>query len=362
MKTFNGSVCINQYYKRLACLLRMAFYAVARGKTPGVYHSWEECSKEVSGFHGAVYKKFGQEKDALEFIQRNRSGLNSASRNSENNILISAAADNRINSLKSPVTSNGTSSMKRKSSTDRSESSSSQVKVRVMERLQAMQDKLEAACNMFKDLVNEVKSIKEELSNGSQTPRKAILIDIEDASNLETSSSSFHVACTSSQRPEDQQSSGGKPSNVFKVDSEGFVEVYTDGACTNNGYSRAKAGVGVWFGDGHSLNVSEPVKGRVTNNSAEIEAVTLAILHAKGADSSFLINAITKWIKNWKRNNWKTANGEPVKNKDELILLDKVKEGIEVKFVHVSGHVGIHGNEAADALARAGAEKYIPTP
>lgn len=32
-----------------------------------------------------------------------------------------------------------------------------------------------------------------------------------------------------------------------------FVVVYTDGACENNGFKGAKAGVGVWFGDDHPL-------------------------------------------------------------------------------------------------------------
>lgn len=34
---------------------------------------------------------------------------------------------------------------------------------------------------------------------------------------------------------------------------DGYVVVYTDGACTNNGYKGAKAGVGIWFGPDHPL-------------------------------------------------------------------------------------------------------------
>ena len=33
----------------------------------------------------------------------------------------------------------------------------------------------------------------------------------------------------------------------------GYVVVYTDGACENNGKTNAKAGIGVWFGDGNGL-------------------------------------------------------------------------------------------------------------
>ena len=42
-------------------------------------------------------------------------------------------------------------------------------------------------------------------------------------------------------------------SQHFKVDKEGFVVVYTDGACAGNGQTGAKAGYGVWFDDGHDL-------------------------------------------------------------------------------------------------------------
>lgn len=51
-------------------------------------------------------------------------------------------------------------------------------------------------------------------------------------------------------------------------------------------------------------------------------------------DSEFVINSITKWIKKWKKNNWLTANGEPVKNKEQLILLDDIINSMEaVKWV-----------------------------
>ncbi len=39
----------------------------------------------------------------------------------------------------------------------------------------------------------------------------------------------------------------------FTTDEEGYVVVFTDGACSKNGNRGARAGVGVWFGDGHSL-------------------------------------------------------------------------------------------------------------
>ncbi|MCF6170259.1 MAG: ribonuclease H family protein [Bacteroidales bacterium] len=34
------------------------YYVVWRGKKPGIYHSWEDCKKQVTGFEGAHYKSF----------------------------------------------------------------------------------------------------------------------------------------------------------------------------------------------------------------------------------------------------------------------------------------------------------------
>ncbi|XP_023020588.2 ribonuclease H, partial [Leptinotarsa decemlineata] len=149
------------------------------------------------------------------------------------------------------------------------------------------------------------------------------------------------------------------------------VIVYTDGSCENNGKSNAKAGIGVWFGDNHPLNISKPVEGKATNNTAEIQACIQALhqLRDQGekkvkiiTDSQFTINCITKWINNWKRNNWKTASGGAVKNKEDLQKLDEIiKSFSDVKWHHVAGHQGIKGNEEADKLARNGALSYRAT-
>ena len=47
----------------------MKYYAVKVGKNPGIYTTWEECSKEVLGFEGAIYKSFPNLEDAEAFLQ-----------------------------------------------------------------------------------------------------------------------------------------------------------------------------------------------------------------------------------------------------------------------------------------------------
>lgn len=89
------------------------------------------------------------------------------------------------------------------------------------------------------------------------------------------------------------------------MSDNGYVDVYTDGACASNGRSDARAGIGVYWGDNHPLNVSEPVSGRATNNCGEIQAATRAIQQAEqhgveritiNTDSKFLIKSATEWM------------------------------------------------------------------
>jgi hypothetical protein len=46
------------------------YYAVARGRNPGVYTDWGSAEKQVNGFSGALYKKFKARSDAQRFVER----------------------------------------------------------------------------------------------------------------------------------------------------------------------------------------------------------------------------------------------------------------------------------------------------
>uniref|UniRef100_V9KXM5 Ribonuclease H1 n=1 Tax=Callorhinchus milii TaxID=7868 RepID=V9KXM5_CALMI len=144
------------------------------------------------------------------------------------------------------------------------------------------------------------------------------------------------------------------------------VVVYTDGCCTCNGRKRSRAGIGVYWGYAHPLNLSERLSGRQTNQRAEIVAACRAIEQAKEqnieklvifTDSMFTINGITKWIKSWKNKDWKLSTGGPVINREDFERLDKLTSDINIDWMHVPGHAGFTGNEAADVLAKEGARK-----
>jgi ribonuclease HI len=47
----------------------MPFYAVAKGRTSGIFLTWPECQESVKGFSGAIYKKLDKRGDAEAFIQ-----------------------------------------------------------------------------------------------------------------------------------------------------------------------------------------------------------------------------------------------------------------------------------------------------
>ncbi|KAM9053588.1 ribonuclease H1 isoform 2-T4 [Megaptera novaeangliae] len=149
--------------------------------------------------------------------------------------------------------------------------------------------------------------------------------------------------------------------------SEGHsVVVYTDGCCSSNGRRRARAGIGVYWGPGHPLNVGIRLPGRQTNQRAEIHAACKAIEQAKAqninklvlyTDSMFTINGITNWVQGWKKSGWRTSTGKEVINKEDFMELDRLVQGMDVQWMHVPGHSGFIGNEEADRLARQGAKQ-----
>lgn len=156
--------------------------------------------------------------------------------------------------------------------------------------------------------------------------------------------------------------------------SDGFtymgdaVVVYTDGCCRANGRKGACAGIGVYWGRDHPLNVAERLPGRQTNQRAELQAACKALEQAIEnnvkkvvlyTDSKFTINGVTSWVKTWKSNGWRLKGGGTIVNKDDFQKLDKLNAELEVVWMHIPGHAGYTGNEEADRLSREGAAKAL---
>ena len=140
--------------------------------------------------------------------------------------------------------------------------------------------------------------------------------------------------------------------------TEGVVEIYSDGACRGN------PGPGGWGAILRFNGVEKELFGgeaATTNNRMELTAVIRALEALKGpsrahvyTDSQYVQKGIKEWIHGWKRNGWKTAAKEPVKNKDLWIELDELRKKHEIEWHWVKGHAGHPENERADALANKG--------
>lgn len=55
------------------------------------------------------------------------------------------------------------------------------------------------------------------------------------------------------------------------IGEEGFLNIYTDRSCINNGKQTAVAGVGIWIHDNLKFNISQLLNLEyVTNNQSEL--------------------------------------------------------------------------------------------
>ena len=143
------------------------------------------------------------------------------------------------------------------------------------------------------------------------------------------------------------------------------IIVFTDGACSKNGYSNACAGLGVYFGENDKRNFSEKIEGKQTNNVAELSAIYKALIIVEKnlhigenilivSDSEYSIRCCTSYGKKNYDLNWKKdfPNKELVK-----IIYEKILQyPTQIFFKHVFSHTGkedffSNGNDHADKLA-----------
>lgn len=134
-----------------------------------------------------------------------------------------------------------------------------------------------------------------------------------------------------------------------------LVEIATDGACKGN------PGPGGWgavlrFGTTEKeLSGGEP---ETTNNRMELIAAVEALSALKrpcrvrlATDSRYVLDGLTKWVRNWQLNGWRTADRKPVKNADLWQRLIAAAEPHRIEWIWVKGHAGHPDNERADRLA-----------
>jgi ribonuclease HI len=133
------------------------------------------------------------------------------------------------------------------------------------------------------------------------------------------------------------------------------VQVITDGACKGN---PGPGGWGVVLRYGNHRKEMWGSEPQTTNNRMELTAAVRGLQALKEpceveivTDSEYVKNGITSWIKNWKRNGWRTAAKKPVINQDLWEALDRENERHRTTWSWTKGHASHEDNNRADELA-----------
>ena len=135
-----------------------------------------------------------------------------------------------------------------------------------------------------------------------------------------------------------------------------MIKIYTDGSCIGN------PGKGGWAAIILDVGKKTQIKGSkkdTTNNQMELLAPIKALKEIpKGSkvqiftDSKYVKSGITEWIFNWKKNGWKTATKQQVKNKKLWTELDILSNEFEIKWNWVKAHSTDKFNNEVDLIAR----------
>ncbi len=136
------------------------------------------------------------------------------------------------------------------------------------------------------------------------------------------------------------------------------VEIYTDGACKGNPGPGGWGAVLIYGKQQKELWGGAP---DTTNNRMELTAAIQGLNALKQScqvelytDSQYVRKGITEWMVNWKKKQWRTASGSPVKNSELWKELDQACQRHKINWHWVKGHSGHPLNELADELANRG--------
>ena len=141
------------------------------------------------------------------------------------------------------------------------------------------------------------------------------------------------------------------------------VELWTDGACSGNPGPGGWGAILIWNGHERELSGGE---ADTTNNRMELMSVIMGLAAITrpmdvviNTDSAYVEQAFTKgWLEQWRRNGWRTASKQAVKNQDLWQRLAEEAARHNVSFQRVRGHTGVEMNERADQLAVAERDRY----
>ncbi|MDB5097005.1 MAG: rnhA [Cyanobacteria bacterium RYN_339] len=140
------------------------------------------------------------------------------------------------------------------------------------------------------------------------------------------------------------------------------VIIYCDGCSLDNPGPGGWAAILVYNGVEKEFVGGELAS---TNNRAELQAATIGLQALKRgctvkvvSDSQYVVKGMSEWVAGWQRKGWRTANGDPVKNRELWEALLEAVKPHNVKWEWVKGHAGHHYNERCDVLAKEAALKF----
>ena len=140
------------------------------------------------------------------------------------------------------------------------------------------------------------------------------------------------------------------------------IIIYTDWSCLWNTWNGGWACI---LKFGNKSKIFSWAKKQTTNNQMELTALIKALEQLKTnkypiiiwTDSKYVLDGISKWIKNWKKNNWKTSTKQDVKNKELWQKLDELIQNFNTEIHWVKAHSNDKYNNMVDELARNEAKK-----
>lgn len=154
-----------------------------------------------------------------------------------------------------------------------------------------------------------------------------------------------------------------KDQSKSTIKNSADINIYSDGACSPNP-GESGTGLAIYYQNTLNSLWFGLYEEQGTNNSAELYGLLEAFKAAQPlvkqnlsvqilSDSKYSIDCITRWAPGWKRNDWRRANHEPIKNLPLIQSCHQLYEELRdrITITHVRGHADIEGNELADRMA-----------
>ena len=311
------------------------YYVVKKGHHIGIFKTWGECKKAVEGYKNPVFRKFDTFEEAKDFLKNGSSSsvsIKSKSHLTDKTIQLTTTKKSKTNG--------------------------------------------DANCNANTNGNTDTKSNTNSIVKNSEN-------SISDDELLKVKQS---LSTIKSSQYSDDLNYNVKSWTI--IDDELYI--FTDGSSrkskTKDDYFNS--GVGVFIGV-NCTNIKEQYNEK-TNNQCELMGMDYAfklivkyyreLIDIKKvvkivSDSEYSIKACSVWLSSWKKNNWRTAKGDDVKNKDLIESIDSSMQRIKlinsklsapdklkVKLIHVNSHQPMDrtdrtkfniwfGNLCADGLA-----------